>query len=346
MVKEAVIIPNSAHGTRHSALTLHFTASILPRFPFRHKAKGAKHLTRSHACIIVGYSGFTLRSGSIMVNPSFLKVGDGKIARLTDIKPTGYENLAYWKTGKGNGFNDKVTIAILAKNGATATDENTGKQLLWSWKHAKGFANPGYWVRFGETTAIVAGSDEDYQFKPGEAVWADVVAGAYGGSTGASADQYSLQNSGEAMLESGTFTLRSGSIGVGAPLSRAVRLTEIKPTGYENLAYWKTGKGNGFNDKVTIAVLAKNGATAIDEGGKQLLWSWKHAKGFANPGYWVRFGESTKIEPGSADDYQFKLGEAVWADVVAGAYGGSTGAAADQYKLEFPAVEDDNRVTE
>ena len=297
----------------------------------------------------MGYSGFTLRSGNVMVNPSFLQVGNSKIARLTDIKPTGYENLTYWKTGKGNGFNDKVTVAVLSKTGSTADDPKfEGKKLIWSWKHAKGFANPGYWVRMGETTAIVAGSDEDYQFTPGEAVWANVVAGAYGGSTGAGADQYSLQNSGEAMLESGTFTLRSGNIGVGATLSRAVRLTEIKPIGYENLAYWKTGKGNGFNDKVTVAVLSKTGSTADDPKfeGKKLIWSWKHAKGFANPGYWVRMGETTAIAPGSDEDYQFKLGEAVWANVVAGAYGGSTGAAADQYKLEFPAVEDDNRVTE
>ena len=297
----------------------------------------------------MGYSGFTLRSGSIMVNPSFLKVGDGTIARLTDIKPTGYENLAYWKTGKGNGFNDKITVAVLAKNGATADDSKfAGKKLKWSWKHAKGFANPGYWVRMGETTEITPGSEEDYQFKPGEAVWADVVAGAYIPDTKASADQYSLQNSGEAMLESGTFTLRSGSIGTGAPLSRAIRLTEIKPIGYENLAYWKTGKGNGFNDKVTVAVLAKNGATADDPKfeGKKLKWSWKHAKGFAQPGYWVRMGETTAIVPGSEEDYQFKLGEAVWADVVAGAYIPDTKATADQYKLEFPSVEDDNRVTE
>ena len=284
-----------------------------------------------------------------MVNPSFLNVGGSSITRLTDIKPTGYENLTYWKTGKGSGFNDKVTIAILAKNGATATDLDSGKQLKWVWKHAKGFANPGYWVRQGETTAIVAGSADDYQFKPGEAVWADVAGSAYSG-TGYSfpETQYSLQNSGEAMFDSGTFTLRSGSIGTGAPLSRPVRLTEIKPTGYENLTYWKTGKGSGFNDKVTIAILAKNGATATDpDSGKQLKWVWKHAKGFTNPGYWVRQGETTAIVAGSADDYQFKLGEAVWADVAGSAYSG-TGYSfpENQYSLEFPGMYDDNRVTE
>ena len=143
---------------------------------------------------IVGYSGFTLRSGSIMVSPAFLNVGGSSITRLTDIKPTGYENLAYWKTGKGNGFNDKITVAVLAKDGATADDPKVeGKKLIWAWKHAKGFANPGYWVRLGESTAITPGSADDYQFKLGEAVWANVVAGAYGGSTGAGADQYKLE---------------------------------------------------------------------------------------------------------------------------------------------------------
>ena len=48
--------------------------------------------------IVVGYSGFTLRSGSIIVSPAFLNVGGSSITRLTDIKPTGYENLAYFKT--------------------------------------------------------------------------------------------------------------------------------------------------------------------------------------------------------------------------------------------------------
>ena len=145
--------------------------------------------------IIVGYSGFTLRSGSIMVSPSFLNVGGSSITRLTDIKPTGYENLAYWKTGKGNGFNDKITVAVLAKDGATADDPKVdGKKLKWAWRHAKGFANPGYWVRAGETTAIVPGSEEDYQFKLGEAVWAYVTPGAYK-ATGFTApdDQYKLE---------------------------------------------------------------------------------------------------------------------------------------------------------
>ena len=280
-----------------------------------------------------------------MTGGSFLNLNSNRKTRLTDIQPTGYENLAYWKTGRGNGFNDKVTIAVLAKNGATAVDEE-GKQLKWAWKHAKGFETAGYWVRTGETTPIVAGDANDYEFGAGEGLWADVAAAAYGGSTGATADQYKLMNNGEAMLDSGTVTLRSGSIGVVAPLSRKVRLTEIKPTGYENLAYWKTGRGNGFNDKVTIAVLAKNGATAVDEEGKQLKWAWKHAKGFETAGYWVRTGETTPIVAGDANDFQFELGEGIWADVAAAAYGGSTGAAADQYKLEFPGVDDDNRVTE
>ena len=294
-----------------------------------------------------------------MVSPAFLNVGAGTITRLTDIKPTGYENLAYWKTGKGNGFNDKVTLRVLSKSGSTEKDPNDEtKNLHWSWKHAKTFASPGYWVRYGESTAIVAGSSDDYQFKPGEAVWADVAGGAYSVGQGGKDfscpdDQYKLQSSGQAMLESGTFTLRPGSIGVGATLSRPIRLTEIKPIGYENLAYWKTGKGNGFNDKVTLRVLSKSGSTEKDPNDetKNLHWSWKHAKTFASPGYWVRYGESTAIVPGSADDYQFKLGEAVWADVAGGAYSVGQGGKDfscpdDQYKLEFPSVEDDNRVTE
>ena len=145
--------------------------------------------------IVVGYSGFTLRPGNIMVSPTFLNVGGSSITRLTDIKPTGYENLAYFKTGKGNGFNNKVTVAVLSKTGATADDPKfEGKKLKWAWVHAKGFANPGYWVRAGESTAIVPGSEEDYQFKLGEAVWANVAGTAYK-ATGFTApdDQYELE---------------------------------------------------------------------------------------------------------------------------------------------------------
>ena len=293
----------------------------------------------------MGYSGFTLRSSSIMVNPAFLNVGNGKIVRLTDIKPTGYLDVSYFEGSRQKGFNDQVTIAILAKDGATATDPNTGKQLKWAWQHAKPFANNhGYWVRMGEATEIKPGDENDYQFKPGEAVWADVAPGAYTGPKVAE-DKYSLQSSGEAMLDSRTFTLRSSSIGVGAPLSRAVRLTEIKPVGYLDVSYFEGSRQKGFNDQVTIALLAKDGSTATDPNtGKQLKWAWQHAKPFANNhGYWVRMGEATEIKPGDENDYQFKLGEALWADVAPGAYTGPK-VAEDKYMLEFPAVEDDNRV--
>ena len=297
--------------------------------------------------IVVGYSGFTLRSSSIMVNPTFLKVGGSNIARLTDIKPTGYEGLTYFEGSRQTGFNNQITIAVLAKDGSTAIDADTGKDLKWVWHHNKPLAsNYGYWTRSGEATEIKPGDTNDYQFKPGEAVWAYVAPGAYTGPK-VPETQYSLQNSGEAMLESGTFTLRSSSIGVGAPLSRAVRLTEIKPTGYETLSYFEGSRQTGFNNQITIAILAKDGSTATDaDTGKDLKWVWHHNKPLAsNHGYWTRSGEATEIKPGDANDYQFKLGEALWAYVAPGAYTGPK-VPETQYMLEFPAVEDDNRVTE
>ena len=289
---------------------------------------------------VVGFNNITLRRGSYITGSSFDMITKAGM-RLTDLKPTGYE-YTYWQTGRGNGkFNDMVTIDLLTYQGKP---EKTWKWLASYDKTAKVWT--GYWYDTADTTKapIVAGSDEDYEFTVGQGIYVSVAANAYGGQTGAAVDQYKLVNSGAAMMDSQQITLRRGSKGVVAPLSRAVRLTELKPTGYQ-YTYWQTGRGNGkFNDMVTIDLLTYQGKP-------EKTWKWlatydKTAKVWT--GYWYDTADATKapIVAGSEADREFKLGEGIYVSVAANAYGGQTGAADDQYSLEFPGLDDDNRVTE
>ena len=289
---------------------------------------------------VVGYNNITLRNGSYMTGSSFDMVTKAGM-RLTDLRPTGYE-YDYWQTGRGSGmFNDKVTIKLLTYQGKP---EKTWKWLASYDKTAKVWT--GYWYDTADTTKapIIAGTAEDFEFDVGNGIYVSVEANAYGGQTGAAADQYKLINSGAAMFDAQQIPLRNGSKGIIAPLSRAVRLTEIKPTGYE-YDYWQTGRGSGmFNDKVTIKLLTYQGKP-------EKTWKWLASYNKTSQvwtGYWYDTADTTKapIVAGTKADREFKLGEGIYVSVEANAYGGQTGAAADQYKIEFPGLDEDNRVTE
>ena len=261
--------------------------------------------------------------------------------RLTDLKPTGYE-YTYWQTGRGGGiFNDMVTIKLLTYQGKP--------EKTWKWRasyNKTSLAWTGYWYDTADTTKapIVAGSTEDYEFTVGQGIYVSVEANAYNVQSGAKADQYKLVNSGAAMMDAQQVTLRNGSKGVVAPLSRAVRLTELKPIGYE-FAYWQTGRGGGiFNDMVTIKLLTYQGKP-------EKTWKWRasyNKTSLAWTGYWYDTADTTKapIVAGTEADRAFKLGEGIYVSVEANAYNAQSGAKPDQYKLEFPGLDEDNRVTE
>ena len=289
----------------------------------------------------VGYNNITLRRGSYMTGSSFDMISKAGM-RLTDLKPTGYQ-YTYWETGRGGAkFNDMVTINLLTAQGKA---EKTWKWLASYDKTAKVWVS-GYWYDTADPTKtpIVAGSAEDYEFTVGQGIYVSVEASAYSTQSGAAADQYKLVNSGEAMMEAQQITLRRGSKGVVAPLSRAVRLTELKPTGYQ-YTYWETGRGGAkFNDMVTINLLNSQGKA-------EKTWKWlasydKTAKVWVS-GYWYDTADTTKaaIVAGSDADREFNLGEGLYVSVEASAYSTQSGATDDQYKLEFPGLDDDNRET-
>ena len=295
---------------------------------------------------VVGYNNISLRSGRYMTGSNFDKITKAGM-RLTDLRPTGYEDITYWSTGKGNGkFNDIVTITLLSYQGKALREW----KWLASYNKDTSTWNEGYWYDAADTskTPIVPGSDADHEFEVGEGLWVNVDPNAYSKpSPKPAADKYKLVNSGQAMLDSQTIPLRSGRKGIIAPLSRAVRLTEIKPTGYEDITYWSTGKGNGkFNDIVTITLLTYQGKAL-----KEWKWLASYNKDTStwNSGYWYDVADTSKtpIEPGTEADYQFDLGEGLWVNVDPNAYSKpSPKPAADKYLLSFPGLDEDNRVTE
>ena len=122
-----------------------------------------------------------------------------------------------------------------------------------------------------------------------------------------------------------------------------MRLTDLKPTGYE-ITYWQTGKGSGkFNDMVVITLLNNLGKKD-----KEWKWAASYDKTSSSwvTGYWYDVDDPEKqpIVAGTEADYQFKLGDGLWVKVDANAYS-KPKVEDDQYSLEFPGVDDDNRVT-
>lgn len=285
---------------------------------------------------IVGYNNITLRSGSYVCGSTFNGISLAG-TRLTDLRPTGYENLAYWAGGMGGGFKEKVSVLLLTYQGK--------QDRKWTYTRSYDKTNKvwldGYWFDADDSTkaAIVPGSEADFEFGTGDGLYVTVAANAYSSTTKATADQYKLINSGEAILDSNQVVLRSGSKCVVSPVSRKIRLSEIKPVGYENLAYWAGGMGGGFKEKVSVLLLTYQGK-------QDRKWTYTRSYDKTNKvwlgGYWFDADDSTKapIAPGSEADFEFDLGEGLYVTVAANAYSSATKATADQYSLEFPGLYD------
>ena len=290
---------------------------------------------------IVGYKNTEVRNGSKMVGASFATIGEKNGIYLSQLAPVGYEGVSvFTDTKKGDGgVKGQFKIKILTSTGGQAYDEKTGVAKTWSYfrtypKATKTWSNDGCWK--DENGTVMTG-EKDVFFANGQGLWFDVAAGAYKSGT----EKYSLNNAGEAILDANSVLLRNGSTGVAIPLSASVKLSQIKPTGYENVSvFTDTKKGDGgVKGQFKIKILTSTGGQAYDEKtGVAKTWSYfrtypKATKTWSNDGCWKDENGTVMTDE---NDITFESGDGLWVDVAAGAYKSGE----EKYYLSFPGIDD------
>ena len=276
-----------------------------------------------------------------MVGASFATIGEKNGIWLSQLAPVGYESVSvFTDTKKGDGgVKGEFKIKILTSTGGQAYDEKTGVAKSWSYyrtypKATKTWSDDGRWV---DQSGTVVKGDADVFFENGQGLWFDVANGAYKSGT----EKYSLNSAGEAILDANSVLLRSGSTGVAIPLSASVKLSQIKPTGYESVSvFTDTKKGDGgVKGEFKIKILTSTGGQAYDEKtGVAKSWSYyrtypKATKTWSDDGRWV--DQSGTVIKGDAD-ITFESGDGLWVDVANGAY--KTGE--EEYYLSFPGIDE------
>ena len=150
---------------------------------------------------VVGYQEVSLRSGLKAVGASFATIG-AEGCKLTQIKPAGFNTSA-----------GAVSIQILDNYGQTTTTYSY-------YKGGRGaYATEGW---YNGTTRITA--DNDITFAPGTGLWMK------------GADGYTFTTSGEVLFDDVTCQLRSGLIMLANPYPMDVKLTNLKPAGFNTSA--------------------------------------------------------------------------------------------------------------
>ena len=278
-----------------------------------------------------------------MIGFSFDQIAQGKTMKLTQLQPVGYEDVAYFLAKARKGIKSNIFTLTVLNNGGGAALDNDGKQMKWCYLRTYDTDNAvwkddGRWVRLSDSVEIT--TENDVTFTSGQGFWFNVSANAY--PSGTAANKYTLVNSGEAVLESRSILLRSGNTGVAVPLSAAVKLTQLKPVGYEDVAYFQAKARKGIKSNIfTVTVLNNGGGAALDNDGKQMKWCFLRTYDtdnsvWKNDGRWVRLSDSVEIT--TANDVTFNPGDGLWVNVSANAY--PSGTAADKYTLSFPGIED------
>ena len=290
---------------------------------------------------VVGYKNTEVRSGSKMVGASFATIGEKNGIYLSQLAPVGYEDVSvFTDTKKGDGgVKGQFTISILTSTGGQAYDEKTGVAKSWSYyrtypKSTKTWSNDGRWL---DQSGTEIKGDADVFFANGQGLWFDVDAGAYKSGS----EKYSLNNAGEAILDANSFLLRSGSTGIAIPPSASVKLSQIKPVGYEDVSvFTDTKKGDGgVKGQFTISILTSTGGQAYDEKtGVAKSWSYyrtypKSTKTWSSDGRWL---DQSGTEIKGDADVTFESGDGLWVDVDAGAYKSGE----EKYYLSFPGIDD------
>ena len=282
-----------------------------------------------------------------MIGFSFDQIAQGKTMKLTQLAPVGYEDVAYFQAKARKGVRSGVfTLTVLNNGGGAEKDAKEGKEMKWCYLRTYDVDNAvwkddGRWVRNEDSVVIT--TENDVTFTSGQGFWFEVSASAY--PSGTAADKYTLVNSGEAVLEARAIPLRSGNTGVAIPLSATVKLTQMAPVGYEDVAYFQAKARKGVRSGVfTVTVLNNGGGAEKDaKEGKEMKWCYLRTYDvdnavWKNDGRWVRNEDSVVIT--TENDVTFNPGDGLWVEVSASAY--PSGTAADKYTLQFPGIEDED----
>ena len=280
-----------------------------------------------------------------MTGFSFDQIGGSKTMKLTQLAPVGYEDVSYFTVKARKGVRSGIfTLTVLDNGGGTALDKD-GKPMQWCYlrtydvDNAK-WLNDGRWAR--PIDGVVITTENDVTFDAGQGFWFNVSPAAY--PTGTAATKYTLVNSGEAVLDSREILLRQGNKGVSVPLSAAVKLTQMKPVGYEDVNYFLVKARKGVRSGIfTLTVLDNGGGTALDKDGKAMQWCYLRTYDVDNAkwmddGRWARPIDGVVIT--SENDVTFNPGDGLWVNVSPAAY--PSGTAADKYTLQFPGIEDED----
>ena len=259
-----------------------------------------------------------------MIGASFNKIGTEGMA-LQDLAPTGYENVEYFTEEMG-GVMGEFEIRILNKNGGQALDKD-GNDADYYFNRT--YLGEGEWDNDGLWTYGSGEEPDNIVFDVGEGLWFNVSGDAYPDGT----EEYTLMNAGEALLDGGAVSIRNGSKGVIPPLSTAVPLQSIYPTGYENVEYFTEEMG-GVMGEFEIRILNKNGGQALDKDGKEADYYFNRT--YLGEGEWDNDGLWTYGSGEEPDNIVFELGEGLWVNVSGDAYPDGN----EKYYLVFPGIDD------
>ena len=249
--------------------------------------------------------------------------------KLQELAPTGYENVEYFITDM-EAVMGEFCIKILNKNGGTAKDIN-GKNSEYYFNRSYDSVE-GVWLDDSLWTYLDGSEPEkEIIFDNGDGLWLYVSPDAYVEGT----ESYSIQNAGEAFLDSGSVLLREGNRGVVAPLSAGVPLQKIAPTGYENVEYFITDM-EAVMGEFCIKILNKNGGTAQDINGKNAEYYFNRSYDSVE-GVWLDDSLWTYLD-GSVPEKEisFDMGEGLWVYVSPDAYPDGS----EIYYLQFPGIDD------
>ena len=258
-----------------------------------------------------------------MIGASFNKIGSEGMT-LEDLIPVGYEKVAYF-TDDDTGVMGEFEIRILNKNGGLATDKFGNDADYYYNRTIEG----GVWQDDGYWSYLSGDPAENIVFDVGEGLWFDVSADVF---ADVPANQYTLENAGEAFLDGGLVPIREGSKGVVAPLSTAVPLQSILPKGYEEVSYF-TDDDTGVMGEFEIRILNKNGGLDTDRFGNDADYYYNRT---IEGGVWQDDGYWSYLSGDPAEDIVFEMGEGLWVDVSADVFVEGT----EEYFLEFPGIDD------
>ena len=271
---------------------------------------------------VVGYMGKALVDGNQMIGASFVSVGtvdgDGDACiKLSTIKPVGYEEVQDLIDQEGT-WGD-FSFQVL---------DGAGNMVGWfAWNQDYDTANgewlPGQWFDVINSVSIT-GEDAAHEvlLKKGDGIW-------FNRATDFDLSGTTLQSSGEAILDAQDVDLVDGNQALAMPVSFDVKLSKVKPTGYEAIQDLIDQEGTWGDFSFQVL----NGA------GNMIGWyAWNQDYDTANgewlPGQWFDVINSVSITGEDAThEKTFAPGDAVW-------FNRATDFDLSGTTLSFPGIDD------